>query len=158
MAPAQQSAISNQQSAIRGHSWLPLGNPITAVPAQSHSNLTAARTPYQARASAQAVASRVFRSALWQHVDVPAPSANDLSFMVSTRQPSLALAATAMVRTLYLLLRATSTTPPTDDVTDETDGEVTADEATASADPPTPAAGSAAAPVGTAAAEKVRQL
>ena len=42
----------------------------------------------QPRASRRSVASQVFRSALWQHLVVPAPSAPDLTLLVATRFPA----------------------------------------------------------------------
>ena len=65
----------------------------------------------QPRTSTHAVEGRVFRAALWQHLVVPAPSAQDLQLMVATKYPSLAQAADEMVRTVLLLLDATGFRP-----------------------------------------------
>ena len=64
-----------------------------------------------ARASAVAASARVFRSALWQHVAVDAPSYDDLVQTVATRHPRMAYVADMMVRTLHLVLRATGSAP-----------------------------------------------
>ena len=97
-------------SLIEGRS-LYLPGRATTIDAPLTFRLWATVTTTQARSSTHAIEGRVFRSALWQHLVVPAPSAKDLHQMVAVRYPTLASAANEMVRTVLLLIDATGSRP-----------------------------------------------
>lgn len=61
-----------------------------------------------ARSSVAAACRSVFRSSLWHHIFVPAPSPTDLATIVRAKFPPLSEVATAMVQTMHALLVATS--------------------------------------------------